>query len=855
MTRRRGRWVGPEGAGTLLRLGILLLVAAGVSAVLLAGAAHAEPSPVPGPTPGDSPNPTPAPEADEEDSPGKVELSPTPTPPAKDADKSRDDIIDERAEAEAEREKDKAAQEARQEAAWDKLVDDFKEKSAKNGGVLGAFSVTDEHGYPADAYEVSVDSGGITAVTAKIQAFLIEGAFAVTKWTIALGCWLIVWALSWSLASILLKPAMAVSDALYNQAIVQLGLPTLLLTFSGVVACWHLFFGRRSRGWGELAASTVISALAITTFAAPPQMLLSADDGAVGEVRKLGLTVAALVLGEQEDVTEEDPAKFVEEQQDGVTADTDPGVETLTRPISDALVDAFIVKPSMLLTYGQVFSGDCAQQYADSRIEQALFNSEIDKAKKDVLKKVDENTITGGLGLDNFVFNKAFDFVKEQVVDTEPSEAFEEECVEGNAEQHKKASWDKVIGAGFVLLAALLVFVLFLVLGCSYLAVQALLALEAMLFRVALAIGILPGPGRAWLWERCVSILRLLGALIAIAIGLAVFILVIATVLGAEPDEIPGGITIRFVVVDLLCVAAFFCRKRIAQRGRTIAADLRTRMGHTPLGGSAPVQLNTDGGGRRSVASRVASAGLMLGAMATGGTSAAAMGMARGGRGALGARLAARTARGGGRAAARTATGAAKAAGAAGKFGLKYTVGAPVYGPRAARAATAAARAMPGTMRERATSLQQRLHTATGPNSRIRNFGAEYWNNVGGRRVYNRYRLHRGLSPIPPPAPRTEHRSGGTPSTRRGRATSLRYTPAAPARPAPWRATPPQRTPGQAPPGNARHASLQRRLHRARTGGPAPPASPSSPAPGAGPLPPPPRRPGRGGSTGRRRRL
>lgn len=809
---------GGRGAGPALRLAVCAigaLILAGVLSLALASVADAAPEPTPSPT---APQLVPPVDPDNP-------LAPAPalTPPQ---DGTSLDEIGQEAEKTAAAEK---------KAAWDKKVKEFREQYA-DGGVLGVFSVTDKDGIPADAYEVILDSGSSTDFQRKVQAFLIEGMFAITKWLIAFSCWLIAWSLSWSLAGILLKPALAVSDSLYTQTIVQLGLPSVLLAFSGTVAFWHICFGNRSRGWGEIAASTLISALAVTTFAAPPQLLLAHDQGAVGEVRKLGLTVAALVMGQEEALPED--------------AELDAsGAKALTRPISDALVEAFIVKPSMLLSYDQTFHGRCAKQYTQSRIEQALYNQELDKTKKKIQDGINNGTVTEKPGwaqsIDNFIFGKAFDWTRENVVDTEPGEAFEKKCVKGDAGAAKKTSWDKVGGAAFVLFAAVLVFLLLLFLSGKFLITQVLIALEAMVARVAVTAGILPGPGRAWLWERAVSILRLLGVLVAIVVGLAVFILVVTAVLdydkttipNFEKEETPGALTIRFFVLDLLCIAAFIFRRKLAAKGRAWAAEARTRLGNTRFGGRAPVQLQ-DGGRRRSKLAAVAKTGLMIGAMAATGGSAAALGAGGTVRGALSTRLAAHTVRAGGRTALRTTAGTAKAAGkAAGKagvFGLKYTVGAPVYVPRAARSASAAAQAVPGRVRTASQSLQTRLHGAVGPTSRARGFATEYFNNVGGRHVVNRYRMHRGLAPLPPPRRPASGGGRSVPPSRTRPAGPVRPPAArAPQAAAAGRRPVPPRVP--APPASARQASLQLRLHRARTRPTPPPAT--APTPRPGPLP------------------
>lgn len=67
----------------------------------------------------------------------------------------------------------------------------------------------------------------------KIQAFLVEMLFLANKWLVSFACFLSAWSLSFKLAGLLLKPALIVSDALYANVVVQVGLPGLCLTYAG----------------------------------------------------------------------------------------------------------------------------------------------------------------------------------------------------------------------------------------------------------------------------------------------------------------------------------------------------------------------------------------------------------------------------------------------------------------------------------------------------------------------------------------------------------------------------------------------------------------------------------------------
>ena len=704
--------------------------------------------------------------------------------------------------------------------------------------MLDCFHVTDENGIPVSAFKVDSESGEWSDWDLKVQEWLTSLLFMCIKWLVAFACWLLTWALGFKLASLLLKPALAVSDSLYNSVLLQLGLPGLFLAFSGTVAAWHFFFGDRSRGWGELTASLLISALAVTSLASPPQMLLG-PDGAVGKARDLGVAVAAIVMGN------EDP-----------TGHSTDAVTGITTPITDEIVNAFVVQPCKVLTYGQTFTDDtkdkCASQFTSSRITTAFVNQKVAQQTK----KIKDMPGLGDIVLPG-VGGKIEDVVKDKAAQwgmdtfgTKPDAKFEKACVSGNAKEAKKASVDKLAGAFFMLLAALLVCVLIIGLAGGYLAAQVWLAAEAMLLRCALIAGTLPGPGRAWLWSRGAAIARGLALLVGLVVGLGVFVVAVTAVVSAAPADVPGGIVVRFVTVDILCVGALIFRKRLIRTSHQMAARLKTRVGASKLGGAAAPSDLGSGGGRRGALGKIGGAALMLGMMAATGGTAGAVGGGLGRAGSARA-LTGRLAKGAGslaRGAERTVRAGARTGMCAGRFGLKGTVGLPVYGPRAARRTAAAVQAVPGQVTTAATQLKDRLDTARSVyEPQVRDFADEYWRGIGGRWISNRVRARRGLPPLlSRPAGRSARRTIGPllPTAQRGPGRLLNSAPAA----APRRSRRPQMVPQRplTPPVSSQQASLQQRLHRIRTRAAAAnrPVTPPAP-PRRQPPPPRPTRPRR----------
>ncbi|MFB8087328.1 hypothetical protein [Streptomyces sp. NPDC055992] len=841
--------------------GLVLLAVSCLTTLVLAGvAAHAAPTPTPTPASTGPTLPAPGPP-----------LRPSPlVPDPKASGKDFDDLVqdthkqEQREKKEAKKEEQRKKREAQEK--WEQKVAQYKKDRAAHGGVLSAFDVTDRDGNPVSSYRIYSDTGDWNDWDLSVEGFLVEMMFLGNKWLVSFACFLISWSLSFSLAGLLLKPALQVSSSLYGSVVMQLGLPLLFLTFTLVVASFHLLFGNRIRGWGEMAAALVISALAIGALASPPQLLLSKDTGVVASVRNLAVETAALVL-DKEPIDTARPTTDAGWERNpsgtsvGAQVRSVPGA--LARPITDAIVDAFVARPAMLLSYDRTFDGECGKKFRNSRIEQAVFDQEVDEGMdkgKSALKNLP------GLGaalpdkVSDWLTDTAVDLTTSQVRDmiqqSGPVAAFEKDCVKDASV--KKASMDKVGGAAFMLLAAFLTCAFITVLGCGFLFAQVNIALEAMIAKVALAAGILPGPGRAWLWDRAAAIARSLALMLACVISLAVFIVIINTVLNTPENDLPGGLTVRFIVLDGICVAAFLYRRKLARTTRSMVTRVRHRLGNTPLGGAA----SAGGAGRerRRLGKGLVLGGLALGAaLATGGTATALGATARmgGSRTAVGitgrlARTGGRTVRGLANAAEHTVRAGTRTAVRAGTLGLQATVGLPVYGPRAARRVGPAIAALPGRAAARISDTvqhmqdtRQELSTRAQPALELGREGRHNLRSLG-RIVRGQPGLGTYQPPTPPAqqqAPPTVPAARRVPAPKTPQATNTPdldpdQTPVPAAAPAGVRRRPTRPRIVQ-PPVSAAQVRLHQQLHRARHNHtPEPAPSPHAPRPTQ-----PPRRP------------
>ncbi|MBB1260924.1 hypothetical protein [Streptomyces alkaliterrae] len=640
-----------------------------------------------------------------------------------------------------ERKKKQEAEEAAKtpEEKFEDRVEEYKEKQALSKGVLGAFKVTDRDGSPISIYQVHADTGDWKAWDLKARHFIVEFLFQLNLWLVAFACWLVAWALSFSLAALLLKPVLAVSNSLHSNLLLYMGLPSLFLTFALVVAAWHWMFGVKARGWGEAVAALLISALAATTLSSPASLILDEQDGALGKARELSAHVGALILDGIEGPSEKSPAEEAAAEKDYMRNGPSAPVkltdlpQEISRPITNALVDAFVTKPAMLLSYGQVWSGGCEKEFRDARARQAVWEDMLKEERSkqdgavnrwlnDQLKKIPG---IGGWLSDNQTkkmdaWRKAMgtDITQQdawkELFAVGPIDGFEKSCVQGSAKAAKEPTPEKLGGALFLLIASLLTMAFVIVTVFGYLNAQFWLAVEAALARFALAVGVLPGPGRAWLWGRAAAIGKWLALLVLSIAALALFIVIVVALVTAGEDEIPGGIVVRFIVIDAAAIAMFTFRRKIASTAGQVASRARARMGNSNFGGQTMTSPAESLGGRSFGAAGAAwmlasrgRGGAMVGGMpAAGGF--AGRGAGPGGRraGAVRSTLRAGAATGGVMV---TGAGIVGRAAAAGVRAGGTAQGRAAVGQALSRARAKAGLGMPGHVPANAEQLRERI--------------------------------------------------------------------------------------------------------------------------------------------------
>ena len=561
--------------------------------------------------------------------PAQAAPSPTPSPSATSTPSAASSSAPSAAEIEQAQQFMEGAQErlgkAAQQALISALADDARKQLPNEGGILGVFNVTDANNLPISVYSVQSDTGGVLRWDLGVINLLTEGCYMITKWVIAFCCWLIGWALSFGLAKLLLSPALAVANSLHSNVIVEMGLPSVFLAMCALICTARIFFGDRAKGWGDAALSIVLAALTTTVLASTPQALLGDDHGAIAVTRGLALQVADIIMD-----ADPDSPWAQNSVHTGATS------FTLSRPMTDALTDAFIVRPAMLLQYGQIFDGKCATEYSNKRLEQLTYDRKINAIAKratDLNRMLDLSPNDIATTQLNWEETFAIKYVANHYGGV-PMEDFEKDCVKGDVDTAKQASLDKLGGSFFLLIASIIVSFLILGLAGSFLTAQGRIAWDAIRGEPALLAGTIPGIGRAFLWDWAASVWRSLAQMLIAVTSLAVFIIVIRTVLDPVQTDWGNELTLRFIAVDVVCIATLKKRKTLQARTQHIANNLKAKLSGAGIGGTrgsiftpAPTPISKSPQFGRKTA-RVLVRGALAGAALAAGNPLAAIGYA-----------------------------------------------------------------------------------------------------------------------------------------------------------------------------------------------------------------------------------
>jgi len=420
---------------------------------------------------------------------------------------------------------------------------------SNNNGAFGAFNDTSTMDCTAatkkapsacahviDDYAVTADDGSWNDIGAHLEDWFTQAIWYCDKIILGITVFILVWALQFGLAKILLSPVQQLCLAYQQQVIGALGLPTLCMMIAAFLCGMQILFRSRARGTAEFAMSAVIAALA-TTFLAAPATTLLGDNGVLTHTEQFSVGVAAVSLGQGQDSA--DPSQ-------------------VTQPLANALIETFEREPDQVLQYGAVLDtpghvDPCYHIYAEQIQGEVGYGYTSDQPD-----------------WAHAIFSSSWSEMAS--------------CNQGYANFNQNPSFERIFIALAVGVAD--VFLLFLVILISggLLVAQFGLGIESIVLVFALVLGTLPGGGRAILWRSVARVVKAINAVLFSILFVALFCVAIQTLMSALAGQ---DLMLRFTLVDAAVVAGLIFHRRVAEAGKDVAFNIQRRLERMKVGGAS----------------------------------------------------------------------------------------------------------------------------------------------------------------------------------------------------------------------------------------------------------------------------
>lgn len=408
---------------------------------------------------------------------------------------------------------------------------------AAQGGVLGGLFGNDS----ADLgnYDMGYDEGSWNSTNRKLWGFLTQIAWSWTTWMVGIAVWMVDWAFSFDLAQLLIGPANSLARIWQRSVVAHLGLPGFFLFCCAAWSGIQILFGRIQRGATEFGISLIVGAITTIVLANPGAMLLG-DDGMLGKTRNLSLEVAAVAVAAP-----------------GTSAHPPAGTgapasyHQVVKPLTDAIVNAFVVEPHMQLNWGQSLDDPTHPRPRCLAAYRQLVHD-------------------GPHGTSD-----------------EPRDVMTAAGCQDLAKFNHDIGPSRFGGAIAVAIAATLVVILMVILAGALAMAGVALAIHAVTAVWALLLGLLPGRGRTALWSWATGVAVSLGAVLGSVLFLVLFLTLSRGVLNAT-EGVP--IMQRLFGLDFIVLASFvaFVRlRKAARRASERAVSTLAGMSSSGAGGAA----------------------------------------------------------------------------------------------------------------------------------------------------------------------------------------------------------------------------------------------------------------------------
>ncbi|MFD6297610.1 hypothetical protein ACFWFU_22630 [Streptomyces sp. NPDC060235] len=482
--------------------------------------------------------------------------------------------------------------------------------SSETGDLLSPLNITSSEGVPINGYELNASGGSIVAFTTQALAFALSGLFTLIRLLVGLAGWAIELAFRFPLLKILIRPAQKVADS-YNAVVVDaLGLKGLLLAWAFVFAGFMIVRGKVGRGLGEIFLTLLIAAFAASAFVRP-DYLLSAD-GPLGQGQQVAAEVAQQSVnsydwggklasrGPCDGMAGNAELKCLQREGQGPVSAAE-----VARPIQDAITNALVVKPYMLLQYGRILdpakASDTKAYAIHLKWVTGGYKASAVKDDKDdpcglvhgAAKKWCEREETGQSAKDSLP-----DFTPGgQLLDTANPVVSEEDQEFGAflsdlkkagpvgkscAAYAEKPTWWRVGGAGLLMVAALFICGTLLSAAIVLLATQGICAAAAAVGGITFVAAMLPGPPRQSVWKW----LSVWGISVLTLVGICAFVPFFGIAVDATITNGPDLMVERILLIDVLAIAGAAGHRRLLTGITSFGQRMAMRMRYAKVGGT-----------------------------------------------------------------------------------------------------------------------------------------------------------------------------------------------------------------------------------------------------------------------------
>ncbi|MEU9033350.1 hypothetical protein AB0D45_00265 [Streptomyces sp. NPDC048352] len=494
--------------------------------------------------------------------------------------------------------------------------------TSAGSGLLGPLDVMTGEGVPLSSYQleaaVAKPGGKIPAVelvetgqldldvVGQTQRMVLSGLFTLVRLLVGLCCWLISFVFRFPLITLLTGPAQQIADAYERHVVTPLGLEGLLLAWAFVFGLILFVRGKAGTGLGEIALTLVIAALAASAFVRPDYLL--GKDGPLDQTHQAAIEVASITTA----------SYFGTPARGGRPCDSAVGpaheacvsekaeAKTVVDPIQRALSDALVVKPYMLLQYGQVLDPKKSGQASAYRAHLQWVKKNAPEARpaadgaatgrcdgvigplkedceRQAAKKNPCELLDGPAR--NYCENGNGPATDKQSAFSELVESLEKAGPVGKeaAEYAQKPTWDRVWSVVALLIAVIVVTLMIVSMAVVMLGAQGADAAAAAGGPIAWVWSMLPGPSRMLLW-------RWLGVFIASAM-VSFMAAMCLPLFGIAVDAVLSGsgadlMVERLLLVDAIAVAFLIMHRRVLAATASFGQRMSTRMRYRKVGGS-----------------------------------------------------------------------------------------------------------------------------------------------------------------------------------------------------------------------------------------------------------------------------